>query len=670
MLIEVCSGTWPPRIRSPPHSSESMRESQEGSEKFLPLQGRRQPTDASFRLLVDSVKDYAIYMLDPCGIVTTWNTGAELIKGYRAAEIIGQHFSVFYPPDAVESGWPEHELETAKRTGRFEDEGWRLRKDGSRFWANVVITALRDPAGNLIGFAKVTRDLSERRRQEESLRQSEERVRLLVQEVEDYAIFMLDADGRITSWNAGAQRIKGYRADEVLGRHFSLFYPPEDRDRHKPEQQLRWARERGRVEDEGWKIRKDGTRFWANVVVTALHNKEGQLVGFAKITRDLTERRRVEVLEQSSRQMHEFLAMLAHELRNPLAPIQNATSVMRMRTLNDATLEWSRDVVERQVGHLSRLVDDLLDVSRITTGKIALRKEQVDLGLVVNRAVEASRPMIDKRQQTLDIVVPEEPVTVEGDPVRLVQVVVNLLNNAAKFTPAVGQIRLSVARENDQAVIRCRDSGIGMSRELLARVFDLFAQGCRGEDRSEGGLGIGLTLSRRVVEMHGGTIQATSEGAGRGSEMIVRLPLAASAVEEDPEPAEHGRVPQQNPRRVLVVDDNRDAAESLAMLLKLKGHDVRTAHDGPSALDSAAQYHPDVVLLDIGLPGMSGYQVAQLIRGLPGLRNVMLVAVTGYGQDEDRRRAHEAGMDRHLVKPVAPAAVEEVLASQPSGESN
>src|SRR4051812_22092430 len=275
--------------------------------------------DQRLQLLIEAVTDYGIFMLDPEGHIMSWNTGAQKLKGWRREEILGQHFSIFYPPDAVASEWPQEELRLAKARGRFEDEGWRLRKDGTRFWANVVITALYGPMGELTGFAKITRDLTERRKHEEQLRESEERFRLLVDSVRDYAIFMLDPQGIVQSWNAGAQAIKGYEASEIIGRHFSVFYTPDDQAAHKAEIELEQAIAHGRVEDEGWRVRKDGTLFWANVVVTAVRGPDGQLRGFAKITRDMSERRRLEELEQSSRRMNEFLAMLAHELRNPLA---------------------------------------------------------------------------------------------------------------------------------------------------------------------------------------------------------------------------------------------------------------------------------------------------------------------------------------------------------------
>ncbi len=616
-----------------------------------------------FRLMVERVKDYAIFLLDPEGRVASWNQGAELIKGYRADEILGRHFSTFYPAEAVARGWPDYELQVARAEGRFEDEGWRVRKDGSLFWANVVITALRDEEGVLRGFAKVTRDLTDRRRQEELLRESEERFRLLMESVKDYAIFMLDPEGRVTSWNHGAELIKGYTAKEILGQHFSVFYPADALARGWPEHELQMARAEGQFEDEGWRVRKDGSLFWANVVITALFDRERRLRGFAKITRDLTERKRIEALEEADLRRNEFLAMLSHELRNPLAPIKNALSVMRLSGVSEPSLDWARTVVERQVSHLTRLVDDLLDVSRIAVGKITLQRKPLDLSQVVTAAVEASRPLIDSRGHWLTVVVPQEPVPVEGDLTRLAQTLMNLLNNAAKYTPSGGEIRLSVEKEEGMAVIRVRDTGVGITADLLPKIFELFTQGERALDRSEGGLGIGLTLAQRLVKLHGGSIEALSEGPDRGSEFVIRLPLTAVPVSSSAASRKPAEDRPAGSRRVLVVDDNGDAAESLETLLQLWGHQARSALDGKEALIQVAAFEPEIILLDIGLPGMDGYEVARQIRALPAGRSSLIVAVTGYGRSSDRLQSQEAGFDHHLVKPVQPEVLQELIAS-------
>src|SRR3954465_4870943 len=528
-----------------------------GPPQAPPLRG----IDDAFRSIVEQAQDYAIFLLDRDGHIASWNAGARHIKGYEAHEIVGRHFSVFYPPEAIERRWPQHELEVAAREGRFEDEGWRVRRDGSLFWANVVITALRDDAGVVRGFGKITRDLTERRRNEQMVRESEERFRLLIESVRDYAIFMLDTQGRVASWNAGAERIKGYRAEEIIGEHFRAFYNDDARQRQWPDEELRRAREDGRYEEEGIRVRKDGTTFWASVVISPMRDHAGVLRGYAKVTRDLTDRKRIESMESSERHMQEFLAVLAHELRNPLAPISNALNLLARKPTSDPSEIWVRDVLQRQAGQLTRLVDDLLDVSRITRAALVLDRKAVDLRTLVRQAADASMQWFEQKRHTLDITVPDERLGVEGDEVRLLQVVQNLLHNAAKYTPEGGRIELRVTGEGDEAAIRVRDNGIGMRPETLSTAFELFKQADQGLDRSQGGLGVGLTLVQRLVKMHGGSIQALSEGLGQGSEFVVRLPLFAGDTVENAEPADAGPVAANGPApvcRVLVVDDNTD----------------------------------------------------------------------------------------------------------------
>ena len=504
----------------------------------------------------------------------------------------------------------------------------------------------------------------------QSFRRSEEIFRLLVEGIQDYAIFMLDPDGNIASWNKGAEKIKGYQGGEIIGQHFSRFYPPEALARDWPRQELEFAKAQGRCEDEGWRLRKDGTKFWANVIITAIYDAAGGLRGFAKVTRDMSERKRIEALEHGEQRMNEFLAMLAHELRNPLAPIRNALDLMRMKSASDATQEWSRNVIDRQVTQMTRLVDDLLDIGRITSGKIALKKEPVELNGAVLHAVESCHALADARRQTLDVQCTTDPLLIDGDPVRLSQIVLNLLNNAIKYTPDGGRIAASVARESEWAVVRVKDTGIGIPAELLPNVFDLFTQGERSLARTEGGLGIGLTIVRQLVALHGGTVVARSEGPDRGSEFIVRLPALAKKLLAGGSSTNWQPSKPQTKRRVLIVDDNHDSADMLGALLGAWGHDVRAVYDGPSAIAAAVDYHPDIVLLDIGLPGMNGYEVAKQLRMTMHLQPVVLVAFTGYGQDEDRRRAHEAGFDHHLVKPVEPATLEKIIESIPTSAAS
>ena len=608
-------------------------------------------TDARFQMLVESVGDYGIFMLDPQGLVASWNSGAQNLKGWLPEEILGKHFSTFYPPEVVAAGWPQEELRRALRDGRFEDEGWRLRKDGTRFWANVVITALRDASGELIGFAKITRDLTERRAHEVALRESEERFRLLVERVRDYAIFMLDPDGIVRSWNEGAQALKGYAAHEIIGRHFSAFYTPQDQQAGKPAAELVAARADGRVEDEGWRVRKDGTLFWANVVVTAVYSDAGGLLGFAKVTRDMSDRRRLEELERSSRSMNEFLAMLAHELRNPLAPIRNAVTIMQLEPMASPVLRNCRDVIDRQLSHVTRLVDDLLDVGRLSTGKIKLRKELVRFGEVVARSAETVRPLIEARRHDLQIELPGPPVYVDGDPTRLSQVLQNLLVNAAKFTPDRGRIVLRVEQADGFVIVTVTDTGIGIEPAQLHNIFGLFMQADAGAMPNESGLGIGLTLARSLVELHGGTLDATSAGRGQGSTFTVRLP-AAPSVTVDAAVVEGG-VESPGGMRVLVVDDNRDSADSATDILRLLGYRVECCYDGASAAALARSFRPEVVMLDLAMRGMDGYDTLRTLREEPGVGPLFVIAMTGYGNEEDRRRTQSAGFDAHLTKPVA-----------------
>ena len=366
-------------------------------------------------------------------------------------------------------------------------------------------------------------------------------------------------------------------------------------------------------------------------------------------------------LQESGRMKDEFLATLAHELRNPLAPIRNAAHILKQHDPSDPELQWARQVIDRQAEHLSRLVDDLLDVSRITRGKIELRRERIPISIIVSSAVETARPLIEANQHALTVSISGDPLFVNGDLTRLAQVLSNLLTNAAKYTPPNGKIEIIADRDGSTVVLRVRDNGVGIPREMLARIFEMFAQVDSSLERTAGGLGIGLTLSRTLVELHGGTVEAKSSGAGRGSEFIVRLPLAAAADPVLPSPmAAEGT--QQGPLgRVLVVDDNADSADSLARLLALDGYDVRVANGGMEALHEAASFRPDVVLLDIGLPMMNGYDVARRIRTEPWGTDMRLVALTGWGQDEDRRRSKEAGFDDHVVKPVDPVALRALL---------
>ena len=594
--------------------------------------------------MVETVVDYGIFMLDRAGYVATWNSGAERLNGYRPDEIIGRHFSVFYTEEARAIHWPERELEVAAQEGRFEDEGWRVRKDGSRFWANVIITALRNSDGSLAGFGKVTRDLTQRRAYEEALRESEQRFRLLVESVRDYAIYMLSPEGKVESWNSGAALLLGFESAEVIGRPFSMFYRPEEQDEHVPESDLSSALREGRFEKEGWRVRRDGSTFWASNAIAPIYDATGQLRGYAKITRDMTDRRRLEELELSSKRMNEFLAMLAHELRNPLAPIRNAVTVLQLEPAPSPVVRSSRDLIDRQLSHLSRLVDDLLDVGRLTTGKITLKKERVLYNSVVARAAEAVRPLMDARQHRFRIHMPSEDIHVSGDAIRLVQVIQNLLINSAKYTPAGGHIELNVTLDGGQLRTSVKDNGIGLTAQTMEHIFKLFSQGDGEAAARESGLGIGLTLARSLVEMHGGVLKVESGGPGKGSTFWFAITAMPSQTSQ-----EQGK---GQGLRVLVVDDNRDAADSLAEILRLLGCSVKVAYDGQAALVLAREHSPQLALIDLGMPGMDGYELVGHLRAQEGGAAMLIGALTGYGNEEDRQRTREAGFDAHYTKPI------------------
>ena len=507
-------------------------------------------------------------------------------------------------------------------------------------------------------------EMTERKRAEDALRASEERFRLMVASVKDYAILMLDVSGHVVTWNAGAERLKGYKAEEVIGKHFSIFYSDEDLERGKPEREIKGANTVGCFEDEGWRVRKDGSQFWANVVITALRDEAGVLRGYSKVTRDITERRlldnslvaRAADLVRADRSKDEFLAMLAHELRNPLAPLRNAAAILQTADASAEERGQATRIFGRQFENMTRMIDDLLDVSRITEGKIELRRQPVALADIISAVTTVAQPAITARGQELVVSLPNEPIFLNADATRLDQVFGNLLGNACKYSGRGCHIWLDAERvaphgkEPMELIVRVRDDGLGISPELLPRIFNLFVQATRALDREHGGLGIGLTLVQRLVELHGGSVEARSDGLGHGSEFTVRLPIHPGPLAA-PQPS-IAPLASEISRRMLIVDDNEDSARTMAILQRRRGHETRTAFTGPEAVAAAAEFVPDVVLLDIGLPGMDGFEVARRLRAIPALAGAILVAMTGYGSDEDRTTAKEAGFNEYLVKPV------------------
>jgi PAS domain S-box-containing protein len=495
-------------------------------------------TGELYRLLVESVDEYAIFALDQNGYILTWNAGAQRFKGYTADEAIGQHFSIFYPRERVEEGFPEFELREAARVGRFEDDGWRVRKDGSRFWANVVITALRDPAGRLVGYAKVTRDLTERRLAEEALRESEQRFRLLVYGVRDYAIFMLDTTGHITTWNMGAQRIKGYTSEEIIGKHFSIFYTAEDLEDGKPARELEIATKTGVYEEEGWRVRKDGTRFWANVVITALRKPDGALAGFAKVTRDLTERRAAQeraieaarkaaASEEANRTKSEFLASMSHELRTPLNAIGGYADLLAMGVRGPVTEAQIEDLqrIRRSQQHLLGIINDILNFSRVEAGQVTYNCSAVPVFTVIEAVGHMIEPQAIKKGVKLEVYECPADVVAWADRARVEQIVINLLSNAVKFTNK-GSVKLECdGYDSERVSIAVTDTGLGIPADHLEKIFEPFVQVGRSLTQSNEGTGLGLAISRDLARAMGGDVVVTSE-LEKGSQFRLILPRA------------------------------------------------------------------------------------------------------------------------------------------------
>jgi PAS domain S-box-containing protein len=519
-------------------------------DRYIASEHALRESEERFRLLVTGAQDYAIFMLDVTGRIITWNLGAQRIKGYSAEEIIGKHFSIFYPIEDIQNGKPAMELEVAARVGRYQEEGWRLHKNGSRFWANVLITALFDQSGKLRGFGKVTRDITERKHTEEALRHSEERFRILVEGVHDYAIFLLDPQGYISTWNTGAQLIKGYSANEVIGEHVSIFYPPEDVLSGKANEELRIAAAQGRYEEqEGLRVRKDGSRFWANIVISALYDADGELRGFSKVTRDITDRKQAEVARQQllerERQLEreresrvqmeellrirdEFLTVTAHELRTPVTSLMGYAQLLQRRLergdVSPERMHRAVRTVIHQARRLNQLTTMLLDLTRLEHGKLSLDRAAIDLRGSVERVLDEIQLLTD--QHTLEIKLPPFPIVIEGDELRLEQVFYNLLQNAIKYSPLGGAITVNVCNSGSQAVVTIADRGLGIPAADLPHVFDRFYRAANVATEHISGMGIGLYIVKELVTLHGGTIDVSSV-PGEGSIFRVIFPLIA-----------------------------------------------------------------------------------------------------------------------------------------------
>ncbi|WP_435020049.1 PAS domain S-box protein [Tundrisphaera sp. TA3] len=663
--------------------------------------------DERLKLLVDRARDYAVAVTDRDGLVVEWSGGAEGITHFAPGEILGRAVDVIYTPEDRDAGVPAKEMEQAAREGRAEDKRWHVRKDGNQFFADGVTVPLRGDDGSLRGFGKVFRDVTHRKRAEESVQFLADASASLAELVDYQSTLNRIANlavGGFADWcvvdmigeDGTRERLAVSAADaeaEPAPRDAGLMLRPADVDAGvvphvlrtgEPEVMYDLAEADPATAPQGperlARLRGLGIRSYLCVPLLSRGRVIGGMTFLSssvrrrfgpeeqRVAQNLAERVTVAIenaqlyrtLQEQDRRKDEFLATLAHELRNPLAPIRSGLQILRMDQAGEDPAQ-TLSMMDRQLRHVTHLVDDLMDVARVSSGKVALRLERVPLRAIVDAAVETSRQAIEAGDHEFALKMSREELAVDADRTRMVQVLANLLNNAAKYTPPGGRIVLGVGRDGGHAVIRVADTGLGIPQEMLPKVFDMFTQVGTSLERSQGGLGIGLTLVRRLVDMHGGTVAAESAGPGQGSTFTIRLPLAAEAAPAAGAAPVAAAGPAGHVLDILVVDDNRDSAVTLARLLKLQGHRLRTAHDGPEALRQLATHRPDLILLDLGLPGMSGYEVARRIRESTELRGVTLAALTGWGQEEDRRRTREAGFDHHLVKPADPDELERIV---------
>ena len=625
--------------------------------------------EGRYRLLIDAVTDYAIYMLDPEGIVTSWNPGAERFKGYTADEIIGCHFSRFYPSGDVAAGKPQRGLDTAAREGRFETEGWRIRKDGTRFWGHVIIDPIRSPAGDILGFAKITRDLTERKMAEEALRESEQQFRLLIEGVTDYAIYLLSAAGLVTNWNAGAEHIKGYKREEIIGEHFSRFYTPEDRAAGMPAASLATAARVGRFESEGWRVRKDGSRFVAHVIIDAIYDPDGNLTGFAKVTRDVTERvEREKELEQAREALFQAQKMeavgqltggIAHDFNNLLTVVLMSLEMARKRLPDDTrVVQFIENAIEgakRGATLTQRMLAfarkqelhiQAVSVPELVDGMSALLESSIGPSISIDKQFAAALP------------------AVKADAHHLETSLLNLVVNARDAMPDGGVIGISANPEyhagggtgelepGDYVRLEVSDTGEGMDETILARVTEPFFT-TKGVGK---GTGLGLSMVHGMAGQLGGKLVINSE-KGKGTTVEVWLPVAIS----EPEPAQgldHASlVESMGPLDILAVDDDPLVLTNTTAMLEELGHHVIEASSGPQALELLRDREVDLIITDHAMPVMTGMQLAAIVR--TERPEIPIVLATGYA--ELPRRSKLPKNIPRLAKPFGESALSEAI---------
>lgn len=606
------------------------------------------------------------------GIIQSWNAAAEQLFGYTAEQIVGQHISLIIPPERLnEEDEIIASLRAGKRIEHYETE--RLRSDGQRIIVSLTISPIKDQSGNVVGASKIVRDVTERKRAE-----SDRQMFVTLVETSTDFIGICDLEGSPFFVNRAGLEMVGLKdIEEARQMRVEEFFFPEDQAKVMNEF-FPTVLNNGHGEIEiRFRHFKTGEARWMAYKVLALTDAANQPIAFATVSQDVTERRRLADdlrrlaadLSEADRRKNEFLATLAHELRNPLAPMSNMLEVVKRAEGDNEVLNRAHGTLERQLGQMIRLVDDLLDLNRVTHDRLELRRSEVELSSVIQQAVEVARPLVDSAGHHLTIDLPDEPIYLNADRARLAQVFGNLLNNSCKYTRPEGTVSLSAERVGDEVVVTVKDNGAGIPQDKLDSIFDMFMQVDRTSERSQGGLGIGLTLVKRLTEMHGGSIEARSAGVGQGSEFIVRLPvLNRPAVADAPGPDAASELrPQQT---VLIVDDNRDSADSLAMLMEITGNKTYMAHDGIEAVAAVEKYRPEVVLLDIGLPGLDGHEVCRRVREQPWGKDIIVIALTGWGQEDDRRKSEEAGFNGHLVKPVDYDKLLELLSSLTNGRES
>jgi PAS domain S-box-containing protein len=629
---------------------------------FHDITARRQVEAA----LTESELQYrTVFNQAAVGIAVTELRGGFLQANRKFAEVFGYtleelrqltFLQLTHPDDLAEAAEKMQPITTGE-SSELQLEQRCICKDGRTIWVLSTISLVRDAAGRPHHLTSILEDITARKRAEEA----QARLAAIITSSDD-SIISMTLGGAITTWNRGAERMYGYVAAEMIGHTTSVLIP---RDRANEEKLILERIRRGERIDhfETVRVRKDNVKMDVSVAVSPIQDMNGNIIGASKITRDITQSKRTEAaLRETDRRKDEFLATLAHELRNPLAPIRQAALISKASTSTESQKRWSHDVIERQVHHMSLLLNDLLDISRVTRGTLELRLETTDLSDIIEAAVETARPIIDAKRHAFSVVSPSESIRIVADPLRLAQILSNLLTNAAKYTDPEGQIQLRIDRSADGVTIAVSDSGIGIPQDAAAHVFDMFSQVKSTQDRSEGGLGIGLALTKGLVELHRGRIEVRSAGPGSGSEFIVWLPNHGSRNGEVAAQTSAGAARPMS-RRILIADDNRDAADSLAMLLSIDGHVVHVVHSGHEALAAFSEFRPQVALLDIGMPDISGYEVASAVRQGSMGRAITLIAVTGWGQDRDKAQALAAGFNHHFTKPVDPDRITDILRS-------